>query len=263
MEAPLVEPLFPMKALKFVIPNSFTALSLLLGLASVTRSVAGDFHLAAWMILWGVLLDKLDGTAARLLKASSGFGAQFDSFADFVVFGIAPAALFYYRLESMGLLEGGRAAFMALAAAAHVLATAGRLARFNITEPPMGDRIFYGVPTTLMGALLGSGYLTWEKYELAPGMLEYAPIVLVAGAVLMCSKLQLGKLKVRKSLVFNIFQFTNVAVVYVLGPLMLLPEYLFGCAMLYTVVGIIYYRLFPPTPDPAPSDREIEHGAAA
>ena len=82
-----------MKNLRFLVPNACTAFSMLLGLASVYASVNNQFDLAAWMVLWGVLLDKLDGTFARLLKASSGFGAQFDSFADFVSFGIAPAML--------------------------------------------------------------------------------------------------------------------------------------------------------------------------
>ena len=52
------------------------------------------------MILWGVLLDKLDGTFARLLNASSAFGAQLDSFADFVSFGMAPAALYFGFMDN-------------------------------------------------------------------------------------------------------------------------------------------------------------------
>ena len=75
-----------MDKLKYLVPNGFTAFSLLLGLASIVHSVNGHYELAAWMILWGVLLDKLDGTAARIMNASSPFGAQLDSFADFVSF---------------------------------------------------------------------------------------------------------------------------------------------------------------------------------
>ena len=85
-----------MDKLKYLIPNSCTAFSLVLGLASIVNSMHGNLEMAAWMILWGVLLDKLDGTFARLLNASSPFGAQLDSFADFVSFGMAPAALFYF-----------------------------------------------------------------------------------------------------------------------------------------------------------------------
>lgn len=234
-------------ALRYVVPNSFTALSMLLGLASVTRSAAGDYRLAAWMILWGVLLDKLDGTAARALKASSQFGVQFDSFADFVVFGFAPAGLFFFRLK--GEVP---APLLYAATGAFVLATCGRLARFNITTPPMGDRVFYGVPTTLVGALLGSAYLTWDKYALDPALLRLAPYVLFVCAALMVSTVKLPKLVVRKNMVLNVLQFANVAFVYALGPLRLLPEYLFACAAAYVVVGAGYYAVRPPRPDDAP-----------
>jgi CDP-diacylglycerol--serine O-phosphatidyltransferase len=231
-------------ALRYVVPNSFTALSMLLGLASVTRSAAGDYRLAAWMILWGVLLDKLDGTAARALKASSQFGVQFDSFADFVVFGFAPAGLFFFRLR--GEVPGP---LLYAATGAFVLATCGRLARFNITTPPMGDRVFYGVPTTLVGALLGSAYLTWDKYALDPALLRLAPYALLVCAALMVSTVKLPKLVVRKSMVLNVLQFANVAFVYALGPLRLLPEYLFACALAYVLVGAGYYAVRPPRPD--------------
>ena len=59
-------PSFP---LKYLVPNAVTALSLLLGLASVAASAHGEFEIAAWMVLWCTLLDKADGTAARLLDA--------------------------------------------------------------------------------------------------------------------------------------------------------------------------------------------------
>ena len=69
--------------LRYLIPNGFTAASMVLGVISAYLSAHDHFTLAAWMITWGVLLDKLDGSAARLFNASSGFGVQFDSFADF------------------------------------------------------------------------------------------------------------------------------------------------------------------------------------
>ena len=80
-----------MNSARYLVPNGCTATSMLFGLASVMCSAQGAFDLAAWMILWGVLLDKLDGVTARLMKATSEFGA------DFVVFGIAPGALIYFR----------------------------------------------------------------------------------------------------------------------------------------------------------------------
>jgi CDP-diacylglycerol--serine O-phosphatidyltransferase len=246
-----------MSKLKYVVPNLFTIASMLLGLASVTRAAEGDFSLAAWMILWGVLLDKLDGTAARLLKASTKIGAQLDSFADFVIFGIAPAALYFYRLRATGDYEGAATALLAVACALHVVAAAGRLARFNISEPPLGDRLFYGVPSTLMGAVLASTYLTWEKYSSSELVLLVGPALLVVGAGLMVSNLRLPKLKSRRNRAFNIFQIANIVVAYVFAPLMLFPEYLLTLAVAYTIGGVAWCLAFPPeAPDESPQ-REL------
>ena len=93
--------------LKYLIPKSFTAFSMILGLASIYNSTQGQYDLAAWMIVWGVLLDKLDGTSARLFNASSDLGAELDSFADFVSFGLAVAALMFFSLREMSLVHPG------------------------------------------------------------------------------------------------------------------------------------------------------------
>jgi CDP-diacylglycerol---serine O-phosphatidyltransferase len=206
-------------------------------------SAQGDYHLAAWMILWGVLLDKLDGTAARLMNATSKFGVEFDSFADFVVFGIAPAALVYYRLLATGSFVGWQKHGLMAAAGLYALALAVRLSRFNITTG--GESIFFGLPGTLLGATIASGYLTWEKYGLAPSLLLYLPGFLVIAAFLMVSNVRLPKIKLRKSKVFNAFLATNLVVGYICGPLMLFPEYLLACAVTYTVGGVIFCLLYP------------------
>ena len=112
-----------MSKLRYLVPNAFTSMSLILGLISVVLSVRGNPALAAWLILWGVLLDKLDGSAARLLNASSPFGAQLDPFADFVSFGIAPAALFFFSLEHNEMVHHG---WLIGAASVFVVAVASR-----------------------------------------------------------------------------------------------------------------------------------------
>jgi len=205
------------------------------------------------MILWGVLLDKLDGSAARLLKASSKFGAEFDSFADFVAFGIAPAALFYFKIETLGLLLGFGHSLLLATCGLYVLAVAVRLARFNVSEPAHGHTFFYGLPTTLMGALLAGFYLTWDKYGLGVGMLRLMPQVLFVAGLAMVSNIRLPKLKARKSLVGNIFQFGNVGLAYILGPMMLFPEYLFALPLLYMVWGVTHCLM-----NPLPEEEDAE-----
>lgn len=236
-----------MPAPRYFIPNSITALSMLLGLGSIAMSTQGHFRIAAWMILWGVLLDKVDGTAARLLKATSNFGVEFDSFADFVVFGIAPAALYYFRLAALDTSTYGRT-LITFAASLYVVALAVRLARFNITTG--SEKIFYGIPGTLMGAISAALYLTHDKYKLPEAWLTYSPALLIIGALLMVSTIRLPKLSVRKNKLLNVFQFTNVIAAYILAPLMLFPEYLLGCALLYPSAGIVWCLLHPESPEP-------------
>lgn len=232
---------------KYAVPNGFTALSMLFGLSSVAMSAAGDYTLAAWMILWGVLLDKLDGTAARLLDASSDFGMQFDSFADFVVFGIAPAGLIYFRCQRLAPFEDGLGRIgLMCALGCYVVATSGRLARFNISSPPGGDKIFYGIPTTFCGAILALAYLTWDKYGLDPGLLHAAPGLLVAAGLAMISNIRLPKLKGRGNRALHWFQIANIAAVYVLAPFKLMPEYMLALCVLYLSVGGVWAALHPP-----------------
>ena len=225
-----------MSKLRYLAPNGCTAFSLLLGLASIVESTQGNFKLAAWMILWGVLLDKLDGTFARLLNASSEFGAQMDSFADFVSFGMAPAALLYFGLAENPFVHHG---FLIGSCGVFVVAEAARLARFNISEPPYGHMMFYGIPTTLMGALIASGYLTWDKFNLTEEYMTPVPFGLLMLALAMVSNIKLPKLKVRKNMLVNLFLGSNILFAYTMAPLQKHPEVLFGQAAFYMIFGVI------------------------
>ena len=83
-----------MKNWRYLVPNFFTAVSFLMGCASILMCFEGELYWATWLILWSVLLDKVDGTAARLLGASSEFGSELDSMADLVAFQIVRSRFF-------------------------------------------------------------------------------------------------------------------------------------------------------------------------
>ncbi|MCQ2559442.1 MAG: CDP-diacylglycerol--serine O-phosphatidyltransferase [Clostridia bacterium] len=124
------------------IPSIITLLNLLAGMLSLFYSLQDDFILAAVMILIGVLLDGLDGKAARKLKATSEFGKQLDSLCDLVSFGVAPAMLVYsWKMEQI-LLLGAAAGII------FVICGALRLARFNVLN--ISD-YFVGMPITAAG----------------------------------------------------------------------------------------------------------------
>ena len=231
--------------LRYLVPNGFTALSMTLGVVSAYLSTQGQLELAAWMITWGVLLDKLDGTTARLFKASSSFGVQFDSFADFIIFGLAPASLYYHWLGGSSGAWGS--ALHATVACMYIVITATRLSIFNVSEPPGGDQYFFGIPSTLSGAILSTFYLTcnlyWPELSKHEALTDYQQLgilsLLVLFAILMISKLLLPKLKPRPSRALNIFQFTNVGFAYIVAPMRLFPHYLLALCLFYVFLGLI------------------------
>ena len=236
--------------LRYLVPNSFTALSMLFGAYAIALASDGQFQLASWLVLWGVLLDKLDGTAARLCHATSEFGVQYDSFADFVVFGLAPAAILFFAL---GRTSSGELNLLpTIVAALLIVANSARLARFNVsdTDPP---GVFVGIPTTLIGALLASSYLVSQKFGTLELWNQWAPFLWMFGAAAMVSNIRLPKLAVRKNRFVNVFQFANVAAIYVITPFMIYPEYHFALCLLYLVCGIGSQYL------KAPSTKEFQH----
>ena len=238
-----------MGVLRYTVPNSFTALSLLLGVASIFTTQLGDLELAAWIIVWCGLLDVLDGVSARLLKATSDFGAEFDSMADLVAFGVAPAVLMLNAGLQLGDIEfdSGQFYVLLVAVAVFVLTGAMRLARFNLYSDQPSTGWFAGVPITAAGGgLVAPIVLVLIHYpELAESLPLhlYLPIVMFVFALLMISRLRFPKAKVRKSKLFNAFQAISIAFVYYCGITRSWPEILLGIGIILLISGIIAGRL--------------------
>ncbi|MBO4334770.1 MAG: CDP-diacylglycerol--serine O-phosphatidyltransferase [Desulfovibrio sp.] len=132
----------------YLLPNLITTLSMFLGFLSMVWSVQGRYEDGCIAILLSALLDGLDGKVARLTHTASEFGLQYDSLADAVAFGIAPAMLILqWQLLSFGNL-GVAVAF--IYAACGVL----RLARFNISSGVASKRFFIGLPIPAGGCTL-------------------------------------------------------------------------------------------------------------
>ena len=243
---------------KYLVPNGFTAVSMLCGFASIlsaAQKTPEGFESAAWLIALGVLLDKLDGASARLLDVCSDFGVEFDSFADLVVFGLAPASLYYFLMEHMAYTSFW---FNFGFASIYVVCTATRLARFNVSTDIAPKNLFVGLPTTLSGAILSTGYLSVVEYlgrPLEGGDAVYVTGVLVCFAFLMISPFYLPKLQKYENRPFvNFFQFSNVFICYIVTPMRIYPQYLWACATLYLIVGFgsqLVKKLRGPTETPA------------
>lgn len=138
--------------LRRLVPNFLTTISLCSGLASLHFALAGDWDRALSAIAVAAVFDALDGGAARLLRASSRFGAVLDSLSDFASFGVAPAVLMHQWMLKDEMAPG-LAATMTFA-----LAAALRLARFtSARRPPAGTashRHFVGLPTPAAAAIV-------------------------------------------------------------------------------------------------------------
>src|SRR5262249_1704294 len=147
---PVRRPLFRHRRLRQIpvrtlVPNIITLLALCAGLTAIRLAFEQHFEWAAAAIIFAAFLDGIDGRGARMLKGTSRFGAELDSLADFVNFGVAPGLMLYvwglYELKSAGWI-----AAMILAICAGL-----RLARFNVmiddpTRPPWTANYFVGMP---------------------------------------------------------------------------------------------------------------------
>lgn len=124
----------------YIVPNFVTTANMACGFYSVIASFHGEFQMAAWAILAASIFDMLDGRIARLAKATSAFGVQYDSLSDLISFGMAPGVLLYlWALEPFGRL-GALAAFLFTACGAL------RLARFNVNSGSLPKNFFQGLP---------------------------------------------------------------------------------------------------------------------
>src|SRR5437764_10919855 len=149
----------------FLIPSLFTVANLLCGYYAVVAALLGgaeNFDRAAKGIGLAILFDSLDGRLARLLKANTDFGVQFDSLADVVSFGIAPGIL-AYAWGLLGLPGDGAAAFREIGqlgwvcCLAFLICCAWRLARFNVQGmAPGGSKYFVGMPTPAAAGMIAA-----------------------------------------------------------------------------------------------------------
>ncbi len=225
-----------MAKLRYLPPNVVTLLSLALGLVSIHHAMRGDLVEASWFILYSVLLDKLDGTLARLLGAQSRMGVELDSFADFIAFGLAPAFLLACIRTPDGEIPPIRADLVP--ALIYVVGCVLRLARYNVIDSDTLPGLFRGVPSTLCGGLLGSAMLVGLKYGLAPETIRPAlGLVLGLLGLLMVGPIYLPKIGTARSPFWKGMTVLNLVLAYSFVIVRFLPEYLLVLPVSYLVFG--------------------------
>ena len=230
--------------LRAMVPNAITAAALCAGLTGIRFAITGDFDKAVLAVVLAGMLDGIDGRIARLLKAQSRFGAELDSLADNVSFGVAPALiLFMWSLDDLPRVGW-------FAALAYAIACALRLARFNAQidlpdEPRKTAGFFTGVPAPVGAGLV---FLPLYLWTVSDNELFRDPrlvsVWLVAMAFLMISNvatMSWGKLRPRRALRLEV-----IALFGLVGAALITEPWwtLIGICVVYLAllpVGIISY----------------------
>ena len=229
-----------------ILPSLLTLGNMYCGLLSIVYTINGDFKLAAWMILLGLLFDGSDGHVARLTKSTSNFGNELDSLADVVSFGVAPAVLVYqsvlHDFQRIGIFI----------VTVYAITGALRLARYNTQAAGM-VKSFTGLPIPGAGCLIASFVLMKLKYDHA-FFYHYLALLVVMLAFLMVSTITYPKqalFQVRRT---RAFQYTFILILLI-SLVMLRPTlFVFIFFLAYVTIGPLNYlmksRLYQAQPPP-------------
>ncbi|MCK4822497.1 CDP-diacylglycerol--serine O-phosphatidyltransferase, partial [bacterium] len=156
----------------YLLPNLFTTAGLFAGFYAIVAAMDSRFEEAAIAIFLAMVMDGLDGRIARMTNTLSEFGAEYDSLADMVSLGMAPALVIYeWALRGMGKI-GWLAAFIYVAAAAL------RLARFNTQVAVADKRYFQGLASPAAAAVIAGAVWVGDGFELSGTVLNWSASLL-------------------------------------------------------------------------------------
>lgn len=224
----------PRRRLLGLLPSLFTLLNMMSGFLSILMAITGRPQFAAVLIGISIVLDITDGAVARLVRSVTPFGLQFDSLADLVSFGVAPALLSFTVLSGADLTIaplGWLASFLWLACAAI------RLARFNVSIDPTADkRFFNGLPSPGAAGVIIASVFAFPAPDSDPQRL-FAVLVVAIPAMLMVSSI---KYRSFRSLISPKSRrpYGLVAFVAVLVAGFVIDPAITGCAIAYIYLAI-------------------------
>jgi CDP-diacylglycerol---serine O-phosphatidyltransferase len=219
--------------LLYILPNLFTAASIFLAVLSIIAASNGEFEKAGWFIILGTIFDALDGRVARMTNTTSKFGAELDSLADVVSFGMAPAFLLYFAYGS----NYGK--FGILVMALYVIFGAIRLARFNIVDTSDEPNVFIGLPIPAAAIFVVSWIIVFQKYDFFDAYEFFLVVFTLLAAILMVSNIRYPSFK---KMDLKRGQFVKILIVLIiaLSLMFIYPiESLCLVISLYIVYGIV------------------------
>ncbi len=219
------------KNLKYLVPNSFTALSLILGLSALHLINLGNFYLAAWLIGFAMVCDFLDGKFARILNAQSKFGAQFDTLSDFVTFGVTPGFLAYSSLlNEVGFVGAAVSIF-------YVFCGGYRLVRFTLKNKTTSKKEpFIGLPIPAAAGMIASFIIFNSYYNDSKIIIDLLIISTFLVSILMISKIEYLPLEKGKKLSKESTFFISLAIISIV----LAIEFSYFIFIIWMLIYIIY-----------------------
>lgn len=215
----------------YLVPNLITTMSLLSGFFSILASTQGHFYKASLAIFLSAILDGADGRVARMLNAQSPFGEQYDSLADMLAFGVAPAILIYsFALMPLGRV-GIACAFIFTACAAF------RLARFNVQIGVVDKKYFVGLASPLAAILVTSAVMVAVDHNQWIGKYDFYITILCAVWVVVSGLLMVSNIKYYS---FKEFDKKKVPFVALIAGVLVMGIVLYDIPVGILAIGIIY-----------------------
>lgn len=195
----------------YLLPNLFTAASIFTGFYAIALALEHQFSAAAWFTFLALIFDGLDGRVARMTNTASHFGVEFDSLADIVAFGVAPAFLLYlYAGEAYGRLG-------IVVSALFIIFGAVRLARFNVTTSRIEPSVFIGLPIPTAAIMISIAILLLEHYPVYSELKVFILPLAVILAVLMVSNIRYPSFKKMNLKSFHFMRFLTLIIVIAMG----------------------------------------------
>ncbi|MDA3055556.1 MULTISPECIES: CDP-diacylglycerol--serine O-phosphatidyltransferase [unclassified Campylobacter] len=222
----------------YILPNLFTAASIFFGVISIISTLNGNFTKAIIFIFLSLVCDGLDGRVARLTNTASKFGVEFDSLADIIAFGVAPAFLFYIVIGK----EFGRVG--SLLTAIYIIFGAIRLARFNVTTGTYDPSVFIGLPIPTAAIWLAVMVGVYLEYSFFMNLQVLYLLAVGVISVLMVSNVRFPSFKKINLKKMNFYK-VLIALVIIFSLLYIRPLELTAVLtsgyILYGIVRAIYY----------------------
>ncbi|MEA1920285.1 MAG: CDP-diacylglycerol--serine O-phosphatidyltransferase [Campylobacterota bacterium] len=210
----------------YLIPNFFTASSIFSGFFSMSFAMEGLYTNAAWLILLALIFDGLDGRVARMTNTTSKFGMEFDSLADIIAFGAAPAVLIYTYIGA----DFGRLGI--IVSALYLMFGAIRLARFNVMNTTQEPSVFIGIPIPTAAVFLSILVLLFEKYQFSSEVSITMMVVMMAVSLLMVSNIRYPSFKKMDGIKIH---YMRALVLVVLSASLLVLYPIEGLALLFSL----------------------------